>query len=251
MLRGARATVACVASPGRVPGVVFLGGYASDMTGTKALFLEARCRAAGRAFLRFDYRGHGASPGRFEDGTISAWTEDALLAVDSVAGGPVVLVGSSMGVWIALRVALARPDRAAGLVGIAGAPDFTQDLLPARLGPEAMAAIRRDGLVRVPSAYSDSPYVYTRALVEDGERARVLGRPIPFRGPVHLLHGMADPDVPWSKSLAVLEALEGADARLVLVKDGDHRLSRPQDLELIGRELDDVLAAVEAGAAPR
>ena len=240
------ATIAFRRTPGRTPGVVFLGGYKSDMTGTKALALEAHCQARGRAFLRFDYQGHGASGGRFEDGTIGSWTEDALAVLDAATEGPQVMVGSSMGGWIMLLAALARPDRVAGLVGIAAAPDFTEDLIWDRLSPEARARMLAEGRIEEPSDYGE-PYVYTRALVEDGRSRLLLRGPIPFRGPVRLLQGQRDPDVPWQTALRIAELVDGDDVRTVLLKDGDHRLSRPGDLDLLCRTVDEVLARVEAG----
>ena len=227
---------------GRGPGVVFLGGFNSDMTGTKAEELSAFCAAEGRAFLRFDYSGHGASGGRFEDGTIGRWAEDATLAFDRLTEGPQVLVGSSMGGWIALLLALRRPERVAALVGIAAAPDFTarmREELPA----EAREAIEREGVWRRPSAYGD-PYPITRALLEEGERNVLLrgGGPIQLSMPVRLLHGQRDPDVPWELSLRVAGAVAAEDVQVALVKDGDHRLSRPQDLALLRRTLAALLA---------
>jgi pimeloyl-ACP methyl ester carboxylesterase len=235
------ATIAFRRTPGRGPGVVFLGGYRSDMTGSKALALEAHCREAGRAFVRFDYQGHGASGGRFEDGTIGSWTEDALAVIDAATEGPQVLVGSSMGGWIMLLAALARPGRVAGLVGIAAAPDFTEDLVWDALGPEARGRMLADGRIEEPSAYGD-PYVYTRALVEDGRRRLLLRAPIPLACPVRLLHGMRDPDVPWETSLRLAGRLQAEDVRTTLVKDGDHRLSRPQDLALLLATVEEVAA---------
>ena len=227
---------------GRGPGVVFLGGFNSDMTGTKAEDLSAYCAAEGRAFLRFDYSGHGASGGRFEDGTIGRWAEDAASALDRLTEGPQVLVGSSMGGWIALLLALRRPERVAALVGVAAAPDFTARIIEA-LPADAREAIAREGVWRRPSAYGD-PYPITRALLEDGERHMLLrnGRPLPISAPVRLLHGQRDPDVPWELSLRVAEAVAGDDVRVVLVKDGDHRLSRPADLALLRRTLASLLA---------
>jgi pimeloyl-ACP methyl ester carboxylesterase len=227
---------------GRGPGVVFLGGFNSDMTGTKAEDLSAYCAAEGRAFLRFDYSGHGASGGRFEDGTIGRWAEDAASALDRLTEGPQVLVGSSMGGWIALLLALRRPERVAALVGVAAAPDFTARIVEA-MPADAREAIAREGVWRRPSAYGD-PYPITRALLEDGERHMLLrnGRPLPISAPVRLLHGQRDPDVPWELSLRVAEAVAGGDVRVVLVKDGDHRLSRPADLALLRRTLAALLA---------
>jgi pimeloyl-ACP methyl ester carboxylesterase len=230
---------------GRGPGVVFLGGFNSDMTGTKAEDLSAFCAAEGRAFLRFDYSGHGASGGRFVDGTIGRWAEDAALAFDRLTDGPQVLVGSSMGGWIALLLALRRPDRVAALVGIAAAPDFTARIVEA-LPAEAREAVAREGVWHRPSAYG-GPYPITRALLEDGERHMVLrggAGSIPLAVPVRLLHGQRDPDVPWELSLRVAEAVAGEDVRVALVKDGDHRLSRPQDLALLRRTLAALLAEI-------
>jgi len=222
---------------GRGPGIVFLGGFNSDMTGTKAEDLSAFCAAEGRAFLRFDYSGHGASGGRFEDGTIGRWAEDAACALDRLTEGPQVLVGSSMGGWIALLLAARRPERVAALVGIAAAPDFTARIAEA-LPADAREAIAREGVWRRPSQYG-APCPITRALLEDGERHVLLrgGGPIPIAAPVRLLHGQRDADVPWELSLRVAEAVAAEDAQVVLVKDGDHRLSRPQDLALLRRTL--------------
>jgi hypothetical protein len=217
--------------PGRSPGVVFLGGFNSDMTGTKAGDLADFCLATGHAFLRFDYSGHGASEGRFQDGTIGGWTADAAVVLDRLTDGPQVLVGSSMGGWIALLLALRRRQRVRALVGIAAAPDFTRRLRDG-LTAEARAAIARDGVWRRPSAYGD-PYPITRSLLEEGEDHLLLHAPIPLGIPVRLLHGQRDPDVPWDLPLRLAAALEGEDVQVVLVKDGDHRLSRPQDLLLL------------------
>lgn len=239
------ATIAFRRTAGGTPGVVFLGGYRSDMTGTKAMALEAHCRARGQAFLRFDYRGHGASSGRFEDGTIGQWAGDAIAALDRLTDGPQILVGSSMGGWLMLLAALARKERVAGLVGIAAAPDFTEDLIWDRLDAAERARLETEGAIYEPSAYGD-PYVYTRALVEDGRRHLLLRGTIPLECPVRLLHGMEDPDVPWRTSIRLAEKVAAADTRVTLVKDGDHRLSRDADLALLCRTVDEV-AALAAG----
>lgn len=221
---------------GRGPGVVFLGGFHSDMTGTKAQFLAAWCAARGRAFLRFDYSGHGASGGRFAEGTIGRWTADAEAALTALTAGPQILVGSSMGGWIALLLAARQPARVAALIGIAPAPDFTEELLWARLPEAARAAILSDGHWARPSEYGE-PYPITRALIEDGRRHLLLGAPIALDVPVRLLHGQADPDVPWQHSLRLAERLAGSDVEITLVKGGDHRLSTPADLARLGRTL--------------
>jgi len=225
---------------GKSPGVVFLGGFMSDMTGTKAVTLEEFCRARGQAFLRFDYRGHGASSGRFEDGTIGLWADDALAAFDRLTDGPQILVGSSMGGWIALLSALARRGRVAGLVGIAAAPDFTEDLLWDAFSSDQRAALLREGVLRLPSEYSDKPYSITLKLIEDGRRHLLLRETIDLVCPARLLHGMRDPDVPWQRSVKLAERLAAPDVRVVLVKDGDHRLSREQDLALLCRSVEEL-----------
>jgi pimeloyl-ACP methyl ester carboxylesterase len=219
--------------PGGRPGVLFCGGFTSDMTGTKAIALERFCAGEGRAFTRFDYRGHGASSGRFGDGTVGAWAEDALAIVDRAAEGPLIVVGSSMGGWIALLAALARPERVRGLIGIAAAPDLTEDLLLAEATPEQRRALAEQGFWMQPSAHGDEPYPVTRALIEDGRRHLLLRAPVPVRCPVHLLHGMADADVPWRTSLRLIERLETEDVTLELIKAGDHRLSTEGDIARI------------------
>lgn len=221
-------------TPGKEPGVVFLGGFRSDMTGSKALHLQAWAEATGRAFLRFDYSGHGASGGRFVDGTIGRWAEDAACVVDALAPGPQVLVGSSMGGWIALLLARRRAPRA--LVGIAPAPDFTEDLMWAEFPPDVRAAIERDGIWHRPSDYG-APYPITRALIEDGRRHLLLRGTLPVEVPLRILQGQRDPDVPWQHALRIAGAMAGNDVCIHLVKDGDHRLSRPQDLALLGETL--------------
>ena len=223
--------------PGRGPGVVFLPGFRSDMQGSKAIFLRDHCAARGQAFLRLDYSGHGASDGRFEDGTIGQWAADALAVFDALTDGPQILVGSSMGGWIALLIARQRAGRLAGLVGIAPAPDFTEALLWPALPAEMRQALTRDGIIHLPSQYGE-PTPVTRALVEDGKRQSVLSAPIDLPCPVRILQGMADPDVPWRHALRILETLAQGDARVTLIKDGDHRLSRPEDLRLLAETLD-------------
>lgn len=219
----------------QVPGVIFLGGFRSDMTGTKAVALEDWARRTGHGCIRFDYQGHGRSSGRWEDGTVGTWLEDALAVLDRVAEGPQVLVGSSMGGWIAHLAAIARPERVVGLACVAPAADFTERLIRQRLSPEQQAALERDGFFVQPSAYDPAGYRITRALLDEGRRHLLLGRPIPVRCPVRLLHGQRDADVPWQVSLDLARDLESGDVRVVLVKDGDHRLSRPQDIDLLCR----------------
>lgn len=234
--RGDGVHLAHALTPGREPTVVFLPGYMSDMAGTKALHLDAWAKASGRAFLRLDYSGCGASEGDFARGTIRRWAEDARAVIEAVVQGPVVLVGSSMGGWIMLHLALALPGRVAALVGIAAAPDFVRWGLA--LSEAERAELARAGEIRRPSAYGPEPYRYSRALIEDGEAACLLDRPIRFDGPVRLLHGMADADVPFAISLRLAEALTSTDVRVHLVKAGDHRLSTPADLALLTATLE-------------
>lgn len=234
-LETAGTTIAYRRTAGRNPGLVFLGGFRSDMTGIKATALEAWAKETGRAFVRFDYQGHGASGGEWEQGSIGQWRDDALAVLDRLTEGPQILVGSSMGGWIALLVALARPERVAGLLGIAPAPDFTERMIRSRLGPDQLAALERDGRFIAPSAYDPAGYPITRHLLEEARAHLLLPGPIPITCPVRLLHGQRDPDIPWRTSLELAEALVGEDVRVVLVKDGDHRLSRDQDIALMLR----------------
>nr|WP_035705439.1 alpha/beta hydrolase [Niveispirillum irakense] len=220
-------------SAGGGPGLVFLGGFRSDMTGIKATSLERWARDQGRAFIRFDYQGHGASGGEWADGSIGRWRDDALAVLDQLTEGPQVLVGSSMGGWIALLAALARPDRVAGLLGIAPAPDFTERMIRPRLSPREIDALAREGRFIAPSAYDPEGYPITRHLLEEARDHLLLPGPIPLHCPVRLLHGQRDADIPWRTSLDLAEALSADDVRITLVKDGDHRLSRPQDIALM------------------
>jgi pimeloyl-ACP methyl ester carboxylesterase len=227
---------------GSGPGVVFLGGFKSDMTGTKAVYLEGWAKARGQGFLRLDYSGHGASGGAFEDGCIGDWAADAAAVIAAVTSGPQVLVGSSMGGWIALLLARANPAAVAGLVGIAAAPDFTVDV-EAEMTPAEHAAMARDGRIVQPSNYADQPYVFTRKLIEDGRNQQVLNAPLHLPFPVRLLQGTADKDVLPAVALRLLDHVTGGDVRLTLVKDADHRFSTPECLALIG----DTVAGILGG----
>ncbi|MEE8623692.1 MAG: alpha/beta hydrolase [Alphaproteobacteria bacterium] len=220
-------------SPGKPPGVVFLCGLLSDMSGTKAQMLESFCRGRGQAYLRFDYTGHGLSSGEFTDGTIGAWADDAIAVLDELVQGPQILVGSSMGGWLMLLAALARPERIAGLVGVAAAPDFTEDVIWARLGDEEREKLVREGVIQQRSEYGAEPYAVTMRLIEEGRRHLLLGNPIPLSCPVRLLHGMADEAAPWRTSMRLAERLASENIVVSLIKDGDHRLSRPEDLTRI------------------
>jgi pimeloyl-ACP methyl ester carboxylesterase len=213
------------------PGLMFLGGFRSDMSGTKATALDDFAAATGRAYTRFDYRGHGASSGRFEELALGDWIADGLEVLDRVAEGPQILIGSSMGAWVALHLALLRPGRMAGLVTMAAAPDFTEELIWARLDEGQRERMRREGRIERPSAYAPEPDILTLRLIEDGRSHLLLGRPIALPCPARLIHGTADADVPWVFSLRLLDRLQSADARLTLIKDGDHRLSEPPQIE--------------------
>ncbi|MDG2530006.1 alpha/beta fold hydrolase [Caulobacter endophyticus] len=216
---------------GEGPTVVWLGGFHSDMTGTKAQVLADQALATGGSYVRFDYFGHGESSGAFRDGTISRWRADSLAVIDDLTEGPLVLVGSSMGGWLACLAAIARPERVKALVLIAPAPDFTDKLMAPELSDEARAAIARDGFWIRPSEYDDGGYAITRDLLEDGARWSILPGPVPIDVPVRVLQGGADADVPWTHALELANALKSDDVVFSLIKDGDHRLSRPQDLE--------------------
>jgi len=228
--RGGGASIAYHRTAGQMPGVIFMGGFMSDMTGTKACALEAACREAGRAFVRFDYSGHGESSGAFTDGTIGSWTDDAIAVLDRVSDGPQVLVGSSMGGWIVLLAALARPSRVVGVVGIAAAPDFTEELMWRRFDDDVRDQLQRTGVYQRPSDHDDEPYSITWKLIEEGRRHLLLERPIAIHCPVRLLHGRKDMDVPWTTAPRIAEKLLADDVRVMIIKDGDHRLSRDQDI---------------------
>lgn len=226
--------------PGRAPGVVFLGGFMSDMEGTKALWLEDWARARGQAFLRFDYSGHGQSAGAFADGCIGDWFEDARAVIEGLTDGPQVLVGSSMGGWIALLIARSDPERLAGLVTVAAAPDFTEDSMWAGFDAGQRRALLEEGQVLLPSDYG-APYVITRRLIEEGRRRLVLRDPLDLPFPVRFLQGTADMDVNMSVSLSLLDHATGPDIRLTLVRGADHRFSDGDCLALIGASVGEVI----------
>jgi pimeloyl-ACP methyl ester carboxylesterase len=233
---------------GRAPGVMWLGGYKSDMLGTKAETLASWAEQTKRAFLRHDYSGHGESGGAFADGTISKWLAESLAVLRRFAPGRQILVASSMGAWIALRMVQelrkAGEDRVAGLVLLAPAPDFTAELVEPALGQAQREDLERQGYFEVPSDYSEEPYVYTRALIEDGRANLVMTGPIDTHCPVHILQGLADPDVPPAHALKLASLLPADDVTLSLIPDGDHRLSRPQDLDMLVRTLDALIERV-------
>jgi len=226
---------------GELPGVIFMGGFKSDMTGTKAVALETYCTRHGHRFLRFDYTGHGQSSGTFEQGTIGAWKQDALDIIDQLGAEKNILIGSSMGAWLALLVALARPEKIAALVGIASAPDFTEKLVWEAFTPAQQKQLMKEGQVLIPDCYGEAPYPITRALIEDGRKHLLLDKDIPIHVPVRLIHGTKDNDVPWQISATLLERLATPDVRLQLIKDGGHRLSQPPHLFAVALMLKEFL----------
>lgn len=217
---------------GTGPGVVFLGGFKSDMEGTKAIHLEAWAKTQGMAFLRFDYSGHGQSSGAFEDGAIGDWAEDAYEAIETLTSGPQILVGSSMGGWISSILIAKMREKIAGFVGIAAAPDFTEDSMWAGFSDGQRAELAKSGKVALPSDYGE-PYVITKRLIEDGRQNLVLRKPLIANFPVRLLQGTDDADVDLSVALRLLEHVQGDNVRLTLVKGADHRFSTPECLSLI------------------
>lgn len=227
---------------GDLPGVVFLGGFRSDMEGTKALALEEWARASGRGFLRFDYAGHGASSGVFEEGCVGDWADDAREVVTRLTAGPQILVGSSMGGWISLLLARAAPERVAAFVGVAAAPDFTLEM-EAEMDEAARAQMKETGVWLRPSEYSDDPYPISKRLIEDGARNLIFESPLTVNFPIRLLQGTADEDVGVDVALRILAHVDGPDSRLTLAKGADHRFSGRRELAML-------IAAVEEAGAP-
>ncbi len=247
LIRKNKPDLAYIKTEGQAPTVIFLPGYKSDMEGTKATYLESRCKDKGQGFLRFDYAGHGVSGGDFKDGTIGSWTQDALDMIDSVTDGDLILIGSSMGGWIALLAALKRPERVKGLIGIAAAPDFTEGLYTREFNDEQRQTIDEQGFIEIPNEYSDEPYIFTKALIEDGRDHLLLEKGIDLCIPVRLIQGMKDADVEWQTAHRIKNAIEETaaqpDCDVLLIEDGDHRLSRPQDLDMIEKKLEELTYA--------
>ncbi|HEY5239523.1 MAG TPA: alpha/beta hydrolase [Rhizomicrobium sp.] len=237
-------TIAYEQRAGKAPGIVWLGGFKSDMTGTKATALDATATRKGRAFLRFDYFGHGQSSGDFRKGTITRWRNDALDVFNRLTQGPQILVGSSMGGWISLLLARLQPERIAGMLLIAPAPDFTEALMWPSLPEDAKRQITEQGEWSWPSEYGQEPYPITRVLIEDGRNNLILRDHLKLPFPVRILQGMQDPDVPWSHAMKLADVIDG-DVRLTLIKNGDHRLSTPRDLTLIEETLAGLIAEIE------
>lgn len=225
-----------------LPAVVFLGGFKSDMEGTKALYLQEQCKKREQAFLRFDYSGHGRSEGEFVDGTIGSWAQDAKDIINNIlAGQDLILVGSSMGGWISLRLLIDRPDNIRAVVGIAAAPDFTKDI-EAQMRDEDRVMMQELGRLEVANDYSDQPYIFTKDLIEDGRQQFVLTQAHSINVPLILLQGKQDADVPWKKAISIQSCFGHDNTEIVFIEDGDHRLSRDQDLALIDAQVEKILA---------
>lgn len=231
---------------GTGPGVVFLGGFKSDMEGRKAIFLEDWAKNKGRTFLRFDYSGHGQSSGDFLDGCIGDWAEDAADVITQLAEGPQILVGSSMGGWIALLMAKRIPEKIAGIVGIAAAPDFTADSMWAEFSDQQKETLLSEGQIALESEYSNDPYIITKKLIENGRTQLVLRDTLNLPFPVRLLHGTSDSDVDMTVPLRILDHATGPDMRLTLVKGADHRFSEPENLTMIRRAIHSITMNVNS-----
>ncbi|MCI5050294.1 MAG: alpha/beta hydrolase [Rickettsiales bacterium] len=227
------ATLAYHHHEGSTPGVMFMGGFMSDMEGGKATAVEAFCVEHGIQVTRFDYQGHGMSSGVFENGTIGEWAQDAIAILDEVTTGPQIVIGSSMGGWLMLHVALARPERVTALIGIAAAPDFTENLLWEQMTDEQKQELEEKGVFYAPSCYGDDPYPISKTLIEDGRNQMLLDQPINIDMPVRLIHGCQDPDVPWQLSTQLSDQLTSNDVEISLVKNGDHRMSSPEQIALL------------------
>ncbi len=234
--------VKVLAAANKSRGFVWLGGFRSDMAGTKAETMVECARSAGCASMRFDYSGHGVSGGEFVEGCISRWVSESVQVICQKTDSPQILVGSSMGAWIALRVVqelnkIGESGRVGGLLLIAPAPDFTKELMEPEFSDDQKNEIEIRGYLEEPSEYSDEPTIITKLLIEDGRKNLVLDTELNVGGPVRILQGMQDPDVPWQHALRVVETLANDDIQVTLVKDGDHRLSRDEDLELLKKTL--------------
>lgn len=223
-----------------LPTLMFLGGFKSDMEGTKAEYLEQQCIARGQAYVRFDYSGHGSSEGKFEDGTIGIWRDDALAVFDALTSGDVLLAGSSMGGWISFLVAAARTDRVKGIIGIAAAPDFTKGI-EKEMTKEQHAEMQKNGYLAVPNDYSDEPYIFTKALIKDGRENSFLEEGLDLTIPVNLVQGMKDADVEWQTAHRIKNALSKTDTHIVLIEEGDHRLSAENELQIIDEQVQALL----------
>lgn len=223
------------------PGILFLGGFASDMTGTKATYIAGLCAETGNSCLRFDYSGHGATGGDFKQGTIGGWFRECCAVFEKCTEGPQIIIGSSMGGWLALLLARKYPDRVKALIGIAAAPDFTEDLMWLRMSADQKKEIQENGFILDPTAPPGEQAPITLRLIEEARQHLLLSKKIEISCPVRLLQGTSDSEVPWQHALRILENITTDDVRLTLVKDGDHRLSKPADLELLGQTVREFL----------
>ena len=229
---------------GTQPGVVFLCGHGSDMNGSKAIYTQAWAERRGQSFLRFDYSGHGQSDGDFLKTGISDWTRDTVDMIDAHTDGPQIVVGSSLGGWIMLNLALARPDRVAALVGIAAAPDFTEELIWNPLNDAAKADFKTSGQITLENPYADDPVIYPYHLIEDGRQHLRLQTQLLINVPVRLLHGMRDAEVPWQTATRLADKLQSDDVEVMLDKTATHRYSEPRQLAQLERVLDDLVSLI-------
>lgn len=223
-----------------LPTIMFLGGFRSDMEGMKAIFLEEKCKERGQAYIRFDYRGHGSSEGKFEEACISDWTQDALDILDRCTSGSVMLVGSSMGGWVSLLLTLKKPERIHSIVGLAAAPDFTK-IMEERMSEEQRESLERDSFFELPNDYDDEPYIITKKLIEDGRQNSLLEGDILIDKPVRLIQGMVDADVKWQTANDIKNLIMGNDAEVILLEDADHRLSSSEQLAILDKVIIDLL----------
>lgn len=227
------------------PGIVFLGGFMSDMTGTKATALEQWAQKNNQSYIRFDYFGHGQSSGKFTDGTISIWKHNVLTVIDTLTEGPQIIVGSSMGGWLMLLAARERPEKTAAIIGIASAPDFTKNLMWDKMTNEQQKELTTNGSIDLPSDYSDEPYPTTLELIEDGKKHLLLDSAIEITCPVQLIHGMKDDDVPYTLSVALAEKLTSQNVQTHLIKKSDHRMSSDDDIAFLLKTIEETLANLE------
>lgn len=219
-----------------LPTIMFLGGFRSDMEGTKALYLEEQCKIRGQAYIRMDYRGHGCSGGVFEEACISEWAQDAQDILDALTNGPVILVGSSMGGWISLLLSLKNPEKIVGLIGLAAAPDFTKWMEDA-MSEVQKSALMKEGFFALPNDYDDVPYIISKKLIEDGRQNLLLDKKLNIKMPVRLIQGKQDADVPWQTAQRIKDAIQGSDVEIIYIEDADHRLSTPEQLKIIDEQV--------------
>jgi pimeloyl-ACP methyl ester carboxylesterase len=224
------------------PTIMFLGGFRSDMMGSKAIYLENQCKSRGQSYIRFDYRGHGQSGGKFEDSCIGEWAQDAADILKSCTSGPVILVGSSMGGWISFLLTLKHPEHVQAIIGLAAAPDFTL-WMEAAMSNDQRSEMNDHGRFELPNHYDTRPYIITKKLIEDGRKNALLAQGMDINVPVRLIQGKADADVPWETAEDIKRAISGNDVEITYIEGADHRLSNPDQLEIIGRIVEEVAKA--------